>query len=815
MSERRAAVLVAPPGAGKTTRVPLDLLQAPWRGDDRILVLEPRRIAARAAATRMAAMLGERLGGRVGLRARFATHVSSRTRVEVVTEGVFVRMILADPALDGIAAVVFDEFHERALDTDAGLAFALDARAGLREDLRLLVMSATLDATNVSKLVGHDGQAAPVIVSEGRAYPVETKYAGRDPSLPVDVQVADAVIRALRNEPGSVLVFLPGQAEIRRTERRLVERISGEMHDVIVAPLYGSLAPAEQDRAIRPAPEGIRKVVLATDIAETSLTIEGVRVVIDAGLARVPRYEPGSGITRLETVRASRASVDQRRGRAGRTAPGVCYRLWDKPQTNALPAFAPPEIMAADLTGLYLVCADWGVRDPSTLRWPDAPPSGALAAARAELHALGALDGEGRITHIGRQLRALPLPPRLAHMIIAGAELGDAQTAADIAAIMAERALGGRSTDLMSRLEDFKRNRGERARSMRRLAERWADTADRTAGRLDANPEDVTSPSPARILATAFPDRIAMARVAPGHYVLANGRGARLDEADPLARSRFLVVADLQGAASATRILLATTIEEAEIEQVSAASILESEEYAFDGSRDAVSARLVRRLGAIVLSSAPVPSPDPARLAIELACAAVARGIDRLPWSKAARQLRARAAFLADDAPAVLPDLSDEALVESAQQWLAPFLIGKSKLADITPGDLTSALDALLPYNARQSLEAAAPTHFEAPTGNRHAIRYDGEHAPSVSLRVQELFGLQHHPAIAGGARVLTLVLLSPASRPIQITRDLPGFWAGSWASVKAELKGRYPKHPWPDDPRAAATTARAKPRRA
>ncbi len=806
LAARSAAVLVAPPGAGKTTRVPLALLDEPWIKGGRIIVLEPRRLAARGASDRMAKTLGEKLGDTVGLRARLSTKVSARTRIEVVTEGVFTRMILDDPGLDGIAAVLFDEFHERSLDADLGLAFALDCQNGLRPDLRILVMSATLDGARVAALLGD----APVIESEGRAFPVDTRYVGRDASGRIDDQMTDAIVRAVRAEPGSVLAFLPGQGEIKRVEERLRERIGGEP-GVIIAPLFGAMDMAAQDRAVEPASPGTRKIVLATSIAETSLTIEGVRIVVDCGLARVPRFEPDAGVTRLETVRVSRAAADQRRGRAGRTEPGACYRLWDEPQTQSLAAFADPEIRAADLSGLVLDCAEWGVADLATLSWLDSPPAAALIAAREMLTELGALDESGRITPLGKRIHALPLPPRLARMILAASEFGTnaVRDAAGIAAVLVERSLGGTDTDLDHRLDNFRRDRSRRATDMRRLADNWARSVQ------PAKSTAASEPTTAALLALAYPDRIAKARGASGQYVLANGRGAYLDTTDALARADYLVVGELQGAAAATRILLAVRTTEADIEAIAGSRIVNSDDIAFDREAAAVRGRRVRRLGAITLASearAVAPNAETARA---LAEGVASLGIDKLPWTKAQDQLRHRVAFLrtAEGADSAWPELSDAALAKSVADWLAPFLEKKTRLSDIGTDDLGTALDTLIPWNLKRRLDIEAPTHFEAPTGNSHAIDYDGASAPALSIRVQELFGLKSHPAIANGRLPLTLNLLSPAHRPIQITRDLPGFWAGSWAAVKSDMKGRYPRHPWPDDPANALPTARAKPR--
>lgn len=803
MAARASAVLVAPPGAGKTTRVPLALMGESWLQGRKILVLEPRRIAARAAAERMAHSLSEAVGERIGLRARMVSKSGSKTRIEVVTEGVFTRMILDDPELSGIGAVLFDEFHERSLDADLGLALALDCQCVLREDLRIVVMSATLDGARVAQLLGR----APVIASEGRAFPVETRYLGRDANARIEDQMADAVMQALRAECGSILVFLPGQGEIRRVEERLKERISDPK--IVLAPLYGAMDKKAQDLALEPAPKGLRKVVLATSIAETSITIEGMRVVIDSGLARVPRFEPDVGATRLETVRVSRASADQRRGRAGRTEPGVCYRLWDEPQTQSLAAFAEPEIRSADLAALLLDCAEWGTADPHSLSWIDPPSAVAIDAAREELTELVALDAQGRITAIGRRLRSLPLPPRLARMVISASELGHAQEAAEIAAVIVERGLGGSDADLALRLDGFLHDRSRRASDMRKLATDWARMAN--AGRSAHEPrEDM---SLARLLALAFPERIGKARGAPGQFLLANGRGANLDATHPLARSPFLVAAELSGSAAATRILLAVAADEADILAAAGKRIRERDEMEFDHGAAALRSRRVRRIDAIVLASGPRAVAASEETAHLLADGIAKLGLSRLPWSKAQIQLRDRVGFLRATGEDGWPDLTDAALAKTVAEWLAPFLTGKTKLSEIGADDLGAALHALLPWNLKRRLGEEAPTHFEASTGNRHAIDYEAAGAPALHIRVQELFGLTQHPSIANGKLPLTLHLLSPAHRPVQITRDLPGFWKGSWTAVRAEMKGRYPRHSWPEDPASATPTARAKPR--
>lgn len=810
------AVLVAPPGAGKTTRVPLALLDAAWLAGRKIIVAEPRRLAARAAAERMATTLGETVGETVGVRARLGTEVGPRTRIEVVTEGVLTRMLLDDPSLETVGAVLLDEFHERSLDADLGLALLRDAQLGLRDDLRLLVMSATLDAARVAALLGD----APVVESDGRSFPVQTRYLGRVASRGLDEQMAAAILTALAREQGSILAFLPGQAEIRRVEQRLVEGLDPD-RAIDVVPLYGAMEARAQDRAISPAAVGRRKVVLATSIAETSITIEGVRVVIDSGLARVPRYEPDVGVTRLETTRASRAAVDQRRGRAGRTEPGVCWRLWDEEQTQSLPAFAVPEIRAADLAGLLLDCAAWGVTDPRRLIWLDPPSEAAIAAAREELTTLGALEPGGRLTEIGRDLRELPLPPRLANMVCRAVPLGAVQRAARLAAVIVERGLGGGTVDLDSRLEAFERDRGQRAGEMRRAADNWARMAERrsetgtTSHAAGWRPtDDEPACTTAALLALAYPDRIAKARGALGRFVMANGRGGVVDQSEALARAEWLIVAELTGKAANARIRAAVATDAAEVERVAADRIEIREEISFDAEAGAVRARSLRRLGSIVIASETRPVAPGEGVAELLARGAAQAGIDGMAWGKAGLQLRNRVAFLAASEPeAGWPDLSDTALAATVMDWLAPQLASKTRLAEIGAETLAAALDGLLPWAQRRRLDEAAPTHWQAPTGNRHAIDYDGPGAPRVSLRVQELFGLKQHPCIVDGRLPLTLELLSPAHRPVQITRDLPGFWRGSWSSVRSEMRGRYPRHPWPDDPANAEPTNRAKPR--
>jgi ATP-dependent helicase HrpB len=828
-----AAVLVAPPGAGKTTRVPLVLAGEEWTQGRRILVLEPRRLAARAAAERMAQTLGERVGDTVGLRVRFGSKVSRRTRIEIVTEGIFTRLIVDDPALDGVAAILFDEFHERSLDADLGLALARDAQEGLREDLRLLVMSATIDGARVAKLLGE----APVIESLGRFFPVRTRYLGRD-ARPIEAQVADAIVRALHGENGSLLAFLPGAGEIRRT-RALLEGHLDAAIDLVA--LYGALSGEEQARAIAPAPAGRRKIVLATSIAETSITIEGVRVVIDSGLARVPRYEPDVGLTRLETVRVSRAAADQRRGRAGRVEPGLCYRLWDEPQTASLEPFARPEILSADLSSFALDLAAWGA-GPESLAFLDPPPRAAFAEAKALLAALAAIDDDDRITEAGRLLRRLPLPPRLARMVVDAARDRAASLACEIAAIITERGLGGDDVDVRERLAALHRDRSHRAREARAMARRWAQVAQsaeptlaaRTPSRASRTTHGLSIPTPdpsppeegepvqeqgevsiGPLLALAYPERIAKNRGnGSAAFLLANGRGARIDPASPLAREPFLAVAELTGTAAAGRILLAAPMTLDEIATVFADRIATREETIFDPGSASLRGRKSRRLGALVLTDQPmpvVPSPENAQ---KLAAGISGLGLELLPWIQALRQWRDRVMFLRTNEGAQWPDLSEAALKRGAAEWLAPALADKTALAELSAEELAQALNALLPWPLRRRLEAEAPTHFEAPTGTRVPIDYAAEGGPKIAIRLQELFGLDRHPTIGGGTVPVTVELLSPAQRPVQTTRDLPGFWRGSYAAVRSEMRGRYPKHPWPDDPLAAAPTRRAKPRR-
>ncbi|HSU15589.1 ATP-dependent helicase HrpB [Longimicrobium sp.] len=809
-----AAVLQAPPGAGKTTLVPLTLLDEPWLGGRKIVMLEPRRLAARAAANRMAQLRGERVGATVGYRVRMETRVGPSTRIEVVTEGVLTRMLQHDPALEGVGIVVFDEFHERSLHADLGLALTLQSRAVLRDDLRVLVMSATLDGGPVARLLGD----APVVTSEGRAYPVETRWLARRPEGRIEAVTARAVRDALETEEGDVLVFLPGAGEIRRVEEMLAA--DGLPRGVRIHPLFGNLPQEAQDDAIRPSPPGWRKIVLATSIAETSLTIEGVRVVVDSGLMRVPRFSPRTGMTRLETVAVSRASADQRRGRAGRLGPGVCRRLWTEAEDAALQPFRPPEILEADLAPLALELAAWGVADPAELQWLDPPPAAAFAQARELLRELGALDAAGAATPHGRAMAALPLHPRLAHMLLRAKEMRLGATACDLAALLAERDVlrgEGRAADADARLRlaALRREGGTGGHGVDPAAlHRVRAEAKDLRRHLAASPADADDEAAGVLLALAYPDRIAQRRPgAAGRYLLRNGRGAAFPHPQSLSESPYLVAAELDDAGREGRILIAAPVEMAEIERHFADQIATEESVAWDDAAGAVRARRIERLGAIVLREAPLAEPDPGRIAAALADAVRQAGIASLPWTKASAQLRERIAFLHLHDPS-FPDVSDGALLETLGDWLGPRLYGLRKMDEVRRIDLAPVLEGMLAWEQRRRLDELAPTHVEVPSGSRIAIDYTDAAAPVLAVRLQEVFGWTETPRIAGGRVPLTLHLLSPARRPVQVTRDLASFWRTGYFEVKKDLKGRYPKHYWPDDPLVAEATARARPRR-
>jgi ATP-dependent helicase HrpB len=819
------AVLQAPPGAGKTTGVPLALLNEDWLAGTSnakggtIIMLEPRRLAARASARRMAHILGENVGDTVGYRIRLDKQVSARTRIEVITEGILTRRLQQDPGLDGVSLVIFDEFHERSLDADLALALCLESQAALRPDLKILVMSATLDGNAVAALM----QDAPIVTSAGRAYPVETRYADKNPSDHIEKDVVRAILHSLSKDTGNLLVFLPGAGEIRRIERLLA--LAHLPNDVLIAPLYGNLGPAEQDRAIAPPPAGKRKVVLATSIAETSLTIDGIRVVIDCGLSRQPRFDPRSGMTRLETLRLSVASADQRRGRAGRLAPGICYRLWTEAAQRALIPFSSPEIIDADLTGLALELAIWGVADPGQLQWLTPPPRAAIDQAKDLLYELGALDDKGRVTAHGKALAGLPLHPRLAHLVVRAAELGAVTEGARLAALLEEKSIlkggngpkGEAQVDIHLQLQIL----DQVARGLRPaagvdlgLCDRILKSADqicRLTGAIKTRPDkgfDLTGV----LLAFAYPDRIAQARKGShNEYLMANGRGASLRPGDPLAKHEFLALADLDGQATRARIFRAAVIEKAEIETYFAAIIKETTFVHWNSRDEAVLSAKQRKLGEIILKdSGHTASPDEIAAAVIEGIRTI--GIEALPWNDDLRHLQRRVHLLASlMSERTWPDMSDKALLENLESWLAPYLTGITRRSQFGRIDLGAALRAMLDWNQSQDLERLAPTHITVPSGSRVAIDYAAGDVPVLAVRLQEMFGATETPSLASGRLPLLLHLLSPARRPVQVTRDLPSFWATTYAQVKADLKGRYPKHYWPDNPLEAEPTARAK----
>ncbi|HKK05449.1 MAG TPA: ATP-dependent helicase HrpB [Gammaproteobacteria bacterium] len=844
LASHTRAVLQAPPGAGKTTRVPLALLAdahtTGWLGDRRIVMLEPRRLAARAAARRMAASLGESVGQTVGYRVRLDSRVGPDTRIEVVTEGVLTRQLQSDAALEDVGLVIFDEFHERSLQADLGLALALESQGALRPDLRVLVMSATLDGERVAHLLAAAEGDAPVLTSEGRAFPVDIRYQPRarrgEPASGAGrcepAQVARAVRAALEDEPGSALVFLPGVGEIRRVESLLRE--APLPADVELAPLYGDLSQGDQDRAVSPAPPGRRKVVLATAIAETSLTIEGIRIVIDAGFMRRPRFEPNSGMTRLETLRVSRASAEQRCGRAGRLEPGVCYRLWSEQTQAALTPYTAPEILEADLAPLALELAHWGAGDPNQLAWLDPPPAAHYAQARDLLTRLGALDTAGRITEHGRAMAGLGMHPRLAHLVLKGRELDGGMLGAlacDLAALLSERdprRRGGpgseRDSDVHTRLVAL-RHGGNGASQMdqgalqriRQVARQWREQLN-----IAPAPRDNSDLAHAGLLlALAYPDRIGQRRSASTgtsepRYRLANGRGAMFAAAEPLAASEYVVAAHLDAGAREARIFLAAALARDELLEHFAEAIEECSFVSWDEREEAVVARRQRRLGELVLDDTAQDAPEPEAVAAAMVDGIRGMGLECLPWNKSLRAWRERVAFLhrVEDSGRFgqWPDVSDAALLDTLETWLGPYLAGCTRRAHLAKVDLRAALTGLLDWQQQRALDELAPTHITVPTGSRIAVDYSGEE-PVLAVKLQEMFGERDTPRINGGRVPVLLHLLSPAGRPVQVTRDLAGFWQGSYHDVKKDLKGRYPKHPWPDDPLSATPTRRAKPR--
>ena len=860
LADHRAVVLEAPPGAGKTTRVPLLLLDAAWLGRNKIIMLEPRRLAARAAAAWMSAMLGERVGETVGYRMRLDTRVGPRTRIEVVTEGILTRMLQSDLALNGVGLVIFDEFHERSLAGDTGLALTLAAMDSLRDDLRILLMSATLDGIAVAKLLGD----APVIRSEGRAWPVATRHAPLRTDQPqatdyqrrsaLEAHVARLVRDVVADEAGSVLVFLPGAGEIRRVAEQLRSTLPS---DVSLQPLYGSLPIAMQDAAIAPAAPGRRKVVLATSIAETSLTIEGIRVVVDSGLMRIPRFSSGTGMTRLETVRVSRASADQRRGRAGRVAAGVCVRCWRAGEDAGLVPYTRPEILDADLAPLVLDLASAGFTDPGELRWLDPPPGAAFAQARELLQLLGAVDDRSRITAHGSAMAAFGTHPRLAHMLLRARDAGadTVVTAASLVAILEERDLlrgagGPPPADVQLRLDAVARDvdavtlggatadRGL-AHRVREVAAEWrrrchperrseapeskdlgsahgADVQRLAPGSFDFAPSGRSAQddtvSVGMLLAWAYPDRVARRREVPGRFLLRNGRGATLPVTDALAQAEWIVAAQIDDAGRDGRITLAASLDPVELIAHAAEQIITRDEIAWDDNTRSVQARRRTMLGALVLGDSAIPDAEPAMIATALLGGIGQVGVAALPWSDAAISLRQRLAFLQHH-DAEWPDVSDPVLGATLAEWLGPHVTGIRKLEQLSRVDLGGALRALLTWEQRRQLDDLAPERIEVPSGSKIAVDYSDPAAPALAVRLQEVFGLTETPRL-GGRIPVTMQLLSPAYRPVQVTRDLASFWKSGYFDVRKDLRGRYPRHHWPEDPLTAEAVRGAKRRR-
>jgi ATP-dependent helicase HrpB len=814
------AVVQAAPGAGKTTRIPLKLLDTPWRKGGRIIMLEPRRLAARAAARRMAQTLGEPVGKTVGYRIQLDNKTGPDTIIEVVTEGILTRRLQIDPSLEGVAAVIFDEFHERNLQADLGLALCLDCQAGLREDLRILVMSATLDGAPVAELMG----GAPVIASAGRAFPVETRYLGKPP---VDrfrdtlcPAVSSAVKQALSEQTGSILVFLPGEGEIRRVETLLND--SSLPGDVDVLPLYGALPQNRQDQAISPPPIGRRKIVLATAIAETSLTIEGIRVVVDGGQSRNPGFDPRSGMTRLFTEPVSLAGATQRQGRAGRIEPGICYRLWDKAGEGAFRQFSQPEILDADLAPLALDLANWGIHDPDALNWLTPPPKAALDQGRDLLRLLHAIDDQGRITAHGREMARLPMHPRLAHMVIEGAESGWADSACNVAALLTDRDIARRDgrnhapVDLTLRVSALKGeqtsltlNRNALSRT-RALAKQWLRRAPKNVrddAALDLSPDEQVG----ALVALAYPDRIAERR--PGgdsRYRLSNGKGALLPAEDALRDAPCLAIAEVSGAARDARIRIAAPISAATIEHLFENEIREGETAVWDSQSRSVIARRQKRLNALVLSDSPARNIPDEQIADALVEGIREIGLDCLPWGKEATGWRQRVLCF-HQATGNGPDLSDSALLETLEEWLLPYLTGIRSLEHLKSLEMLAILKTRLDWSTLQTIDKQVPSHITVPSGSSIRIDYTDPTAPVLPVKLQEMFGATGTPSIIDGAVALSLHLLSPAGRPLQITRDLQAFWSNTYPQVKAEMKGRYPKHPWPDDPLGAVPTRHTK----
>ena len=774
-----SAVLIAPPGAGKTTAVAPALIGEDWCSGI-VIILSPRRVAARAAAERMAEQLGEQPGQTVGYLTRLDSKRSAKTRILVMTEAIFVATILSDPDLAGVSAVLFDEAHERHLDSDLGLALAVESSQVLRPDLRLLVMSATIDGARFAALLND----APVIESAGKAFPLAIRWLGARPELRLDDAAASAIMTAWRDETGDILAFLPGVLEIERTAERLAEKLP----KALVLPLHGQCEPAAQRAAIRRDPDGRRRIVLATAIAETSLTLDGVSIVVDAGMSRRAEFDKAAGVTRLVTHRASQAAADQRAGRAARQGPGVAYRLWEEAAHPGRAAFDPPEMLAADLAPLALTLAQWGNSDPAEMAWIDPPPAAAMSAAKRMLHSLGALDVAGQITPYGRSMAALPMEPALAHMLLYAAQHSAADAAARLALLLQERGLGGRGEDLAQRLERWTADRSARAEASRRLAASWARRAEQLTHKVeDSLPLGI-------LLAEAYPDNIARRRSPSGEeWLTAGGRGLRLDPTSPLARAEWLSVGDAQGEARGARITAAIALDEADVQRWLAHRIERRSKLRWLADERRVEALLEQRLGAITLARGSDPAPDPAAIAALVIDRVRDAGLSLLPLSSASRNLLTRAHY------AAIAALDEEALLASLEDWLAPLLSRRLDATD--PQALHEALKNRIDYPARHQLDRLAPPQFTSPAGTHHAIDYADEAGPSAEVRVQALFGLDSHPGFGQPEQPLLLKLTSPAGSPIQSTRDLPGFWRGSWRDVQRDMKGRYPRHRWPDEP--------------
>ena len=821
LRNHRSAVLTAPPGAGKTTHVPLALFPEPWLSHQRVIMLEPRRLAARAAAHRMAVTLGEQVGETVGYRIRLDTRIGPTTRIEVVTEGILTRLLQQDPSLNGYGLVIFDEFHERSLHADLGLALCLESQQVFRENLRLLVMSATLDCEKIAQLLDN----APTISCEGQTFPIETHYLDQPCSTPAEKMVVQTVKRALSDHSGNILVFLPGIGEIRRVERGLQEINLGPT--VRLVSLYGNLPQQDQDRAIQPPPQGQRKVVLATNIAETSLTIEGIRMVIDMGYARVAKFDPRTGMSRLETIKVSRDSADQRQGRAGRLESGICYRLWTEVEHHTLLHRTPPEMLDADLSSLALELAQWGATDPSELGWLDAPPSGAYAQATGLLKQLGALDEQERITPHGNRMAEMPLHPRLAHMVLKAKSLGMETLACELAAMLSERDFlksqhaERNNTDIRVRVDVLHtpKSRGKDIVVDRRSLQRILQAAEQLKRQLNVNNVNLTHKhvdldKVGLLLAFAYPDRIAQCQNRNEHrYRLANGRGAYFSEPQALSADDYLVIAQLDGSQQWARIFLAAPVNLEDLEEHCPELITEVQFVTWDHRTSAVSARQQRRLGELILQDQPLENADPNQVTKALIQGIRQQGIDCLPWTKELRNWQARVNFMrrVEDAQASWPDMNDQHLLDTLEDWLAPYATGLVRLDQVKRIDLKKPLQAQMTWKQQKELDQQAPTHLTVPTGSKILVDYSSNEIPVLAVRLQEMFGQSETPTIAGGKVPVIIHLLSPARRPMQVTQDLASFWRNSYQEVKKELKGRYPKHHWPDDPLQAEPTKRTK----